>query len=703
MELRVKKGLSVQAYFHGQDPRTVRIAADDEGFFSWTDEKEEQNDRINMADIHRIGEGMSPDASPDGDTSYSRKLFVLTADDQVCFEFNHRRVRDDWLLALRYATRNIKELGMLSRSPGDPARNNSLAAKLRDKLDDLEKLYQKALKDLAEKERSTKAHIEEMDRVVRDKDNQINAATAKISQLEDSIRQRAALEEDRLKAAMEKFQNAESRETAIQEQYSKMTETVRVEKDQQIAEIKEQMASLRLEYAETQKEHKATQQQIQALTLEKVQTSASLAHAEANVERLRKEKKESSEENRELASRLDKLRSDKREIEYARDDLRANVQRKDQEIKRANDRADALRTQMDEAERTKAQLERWKSTHEHSEESNKRMFEDRESRLKTELKNVEERAERHAKRQEDEITRLLEKCKEFEAKERQNIMMEMDRLRLQAQAPQIDPKVTERLRALEKREIDLMREKSEIDLKNQATQYQNSVLKTSVDDLTAAKAKLQQKVRQLEEEVDTQSRRANRGDPQIQQKLQGLQEKNRKLKEDLGKVRQEERTAAIQSCAKMMTHERKKTAKLIQISRNFKKKSTDLENALKSLFACEQKILPHIPSLRTVLSEVQLSGFEQDMEALQKALADSSEILFSGKVDAEVKQAATEAAQNTMRLQEELNELKDNLGGSYESDPAYVEKKQEYDQSVLASTEAQRKLDAAIAASRDDM
>jgi len=110
-----------------------------------------------------------------------------------------------------------------------------------------------------------------------------------------------------MKAAMERMKNSEERDGAIKDQYAQMTATIRADADKKVAELREQIAQIKQERAESVAEAKVLRDDAQRLNLEKGQLSTQLMTAEANLERVRSEKKDRAEQYRDLSSRFDKL------------------------------------------------------------------------------------------------------------------------------------------------------------------------------------------------------------------------------------------------------------------------------------------------------------------------------------------------------------------------------------------------------------
>jgi len=115
---------------------------------SWkkrVDKKEEGDDlgSLDLADVSKIKSVQNPDAHDNVNSVNIISIAVRfpSAEQNGTFEefeldleAETRPVHKDWLVALGYAVRNIKELTTLSRPEGDPARGNALAAEYMDRI-----------------------------------------------------------------------------------------------------------------------------------------------------------------------------------------------------------------------------------------------------------------------------------------------------------------------------------------------------------------------------------------------------------------------------------------------------------------------------------------------------------------------------------------------------------------------------------------
>lgn len=124
------------------------------------------------------------------------------------------------------------------------------------------------------------------------------------------------------------------------------------------------------------------------------------------------------------------------------------------------------------------------------------------------------------------------------------------------------------------------------------------------------------------------------GDPQSAVKVKELTEKNQKLKQELDSVRSVERTAAIKSCAKMMTNERKKTAKLIQVSRNLKKRRDDLEKCTQGLIRDSSSLIEKSNKMRPWIPEEKRPLFDNALSDVQRQLREAKQLAEGKSGDA---------------------------------------------------------------------
>ncbi len=588
----------------GSESKPIRIQCNEDGLFTWSDLKTGENpDNMALSDVREIGEGESASSTSETHDNHARRLYLKTPDEQVAFEFGNIRLRNDWLLSLRYAVRNLRELGMLSRPTGDPARGNALAARLADQVQMLKQQDDITKKQLKDQQRSLREHIEMLEAVIKQKDGEILDFKGKVERLELTLANRAALEDDRMKAAMERMKNSEERDGAIKDQYAQMTATIRADADKKVAELREQIAQIKQERAESVAEAKVLRDDAQRLNLEKGQLSTQLMTAEANLERVRSEKKDRAEQYRDLSSRFDKLAADKRDLDYKHE--------------RLHDDKISLRAQLDEAGL---------------------------------------------------------KIRQHEEKERKNLLDEMDRLRAAQSRPQVaevSPELLTELSALRK-------SNQEKDMAAHTLEFENQKLTRAKSYLDEELKTLQQRLSHANEEIvrlkddiqaaESKARRDSRqnakavvGNPAADAKLREEKEKNKKLEEQLKSVQKEERTAAIQAAAKMMTSERKKTAKLIQVSRNLKKKSQDLENTNKQFIQIGESMSRRSKLVRALITdEKKKSQFDAEMVRLDQFIADAKTVLEAKAAPEQGVDIERKKLERQIEAEEkELNILKD--------------------------------------------
>jgi hypothetical protein len=291
-------------------------------------------------------------------------------------------------------------------------------------------------------------------------------------------------------------------------------------------------------------------------------------------------------------------------------------------------------------------------------ERNERALAEREARFKTELEKVEARSEKALSRQETEIDRLQKRIGEFEEKERKHLMDEMDRLRAQASAPKSEasPELLQELNSLRKVQQDAIMTKTTLDFEIKKLNFEKQMLEGDRKLTEERLNRANEEISRLKVEVDQAELRSRRGGGSgggggggdSSAKVKELTEKNAKLKSELDNVRSVERTAAIKSCAKMMTNERKKTAKLIQVSRNLKKRRDDLEKCTKELILAETTFLEKARRMRQYLDPRQQAAFDSESEKIlrqindAKALAEGKGGEGSGDVPSQISQIEKE-------------------------------------------------------------
>lgn len=448
--------------------------------------------------------------------------------------------------------------------------------------------------------------------------------------MEESLTARAKLDEDRLRATVEKYQQDSQHRSSYKEQIDQFSNALREENMNQVKQLQTQIESVINEKNSSVKENRELQKELQRFGKEIAEKEILLQTANENVARLRKLKAEASDEKRELEQRFDRIRSEKRDLEYSKSDLEADLERQTQQLKTSKSDNESLRTRCEEAERTVAQLERWKQMKAEEDKHSHRLKEEEAKGQKLNEERAERIHQKEVQRLETDLTRIQKKLDDFEDAERKRMQEEIARLR-RGTVEDTSAATSEQVKALEEQIESLTKqlreckaEKSNLQFIVNSCDRQKRILDEEAKLNEERRRHANEEIVRLTKELHAAKERA-RAQPAATTSgdtgnlIRLLRQQNNKLTADFETVKKDAQEEAIKSCSKMIIAERRKVADtrkkmhdigqkhkaerlkfntLLDFSRNLKKTNQSLEESIHQLNGDHERLFAKIAQQR---------------------------------------------------------------------------------------------------------